>query len=144
MTLRDSLRTVASRCRAIPGQLGLRPYTVDLVVSSWTGAHAGEGTQTQTVTPLVEYSGQPPKVKDADERRVAMGLADVGEKTIGPMTPVASVPWATLTQSAVADGNTVKVKLTHTETGDVTYFRVTAVDTERALGVRMKVFPITK
>ncbi len=142
--IRDSLRTVASRCRAIPGRLGLRTKTVELIVESWTGAVAGEGTRTQTVTLLTEASGQPPKVSAASEKRVALGLADVGEQTIGPLTPVASVPWATLTQSSVADGETAKIRLTHTETGEVVYCRIAHVDTDKPLRVIMRVVPLTE
>lgn len=70
MSLADDLKPVIDRARAIAGSLGFRPYTVSLVVRSWSGARPGLGTATTTETPLTVADGQNPKVKKISQREV--------------------------------------------------------------------------
>ena len=133
MTARDSFRHIANRCRAIPGQFGLRPWRVYLDVSSWSGAgHPGDGTETTTTVELLE-SGQPPKARQASAKAVALGFAEVGSWEIGPITPVAGTAWATLLASTVTSGQTFRVRLVHDETSDAVDLVVTKTTLDRAL-----------
>jgi hypothetical protein len=93
---------------------------------------------------MITESGQPPKVKHAGEKRVALGLAEVGEVTIGPITQVEGSSWETLTQSAVTMGKSVKLRTTHRETGEVVYYRVKQVETGSALHVMIRAVPQTE
>jgi len=85
---RDALRRVAWTVRSIPGQLGARPYTVDIVVTTSSGAELGEGTRT-AVTTRVHENGQPPKVRWLTDRELALAGYATGTVEIGPITPEA-------------------------------------------------------
>lgn len=86
MTLADRLKPLAHKVRGIPGRVGVRPHSVSLLTSSWSGTHSGDGTRTDTTLALTE-GGQNPKVRWAtDEERVVGGLSD-GTVDIGPLTP---------------------------------------------------------
>ena len=52
MTLASDLLSIVSRVRAIPGQLGLRPYTVTVSVRSLSGAYGLEGDAGTTILEL--------------------------------------------------------------------------------------------
>lgn len=140
----QGLRKTLARARGIAGRMGLHPYDVALVVDSWSGARAGEGTKTQSVTKLTE-DGHPPKVQPVSVHRVAIGLAEVGEHWIGPLTQVQSVSWASLTSSSVTAGKSVKIRLTHRETGEVVYHRIKQVSPgSSALHVVLQTVPVTE
>jgi hypothetical protein len=133
MAARDSFRRIANRCRAIPGQFGLRPWRVYLDTSSWSGpTHAGDGTESTTAVELLE-SGQPPKAREASSKAVALGYAEAGQWTVGPITPVLGASWSALLASAVTTGQTFRVRLVHDETGDQIDLAVTKTTYDRAL-----------
>jgi len=130
---RARYRHIATRCRAIPGKHGLRPWHVYLDTSSWSGSdHPGDGTETTTSVELLE-NGQPPKARQASSKDVALGFAEVGEWRIGPVTPVEGTAWATLLASAVTTGQTFRVRLVHDEIGDVVHLVVSKTSKDRAL-----------
>jgi len=83
----DRFRRIADRCRAKPGQFGLREHAVYLVRSSWSGASFGEGTQEETVVPIQVAHQQPPKVRFPSQRELALGMMGEGDLEIGPFTP---------------------------------------------------------
>lgn len=120
MTFRDDIRALAYSVRQIPGDLGVRPYTVSVSVSTWSGATPGEGTEDVTVTAITEANGQPPKVRWlTDEERALGGYADAVIE-VGPITPDfpgGGTSWAVLTQSAAAavPGTVIRYVLTGPE-----------------------------
>lgn len=64
MALVDSLRRVLNASRAIPGQLGLRPFAVSIVRSVGNGnAWDGPGSGSEVVTELKEADDQNPSVR---------------------------------------------------------------------------------
>jgi len=87
MSFRDSIRQLAHSVRAIPGQLGMRPYTVQVVSAVWSGAERGQGTETVTTTAITEADGQPPKVRQLNSEEIAVGGYAEGTWEIGPITP---------------------------------------------------------
>lgn len=129
--------------RSIAGGLGLRQYDVSVLIESWSGSIAGEGTLTSTETAVTE-KGQPPKVRSANEKRVALGLAEVGEITVGPLTPVEGSAWATLEQTGATTGKLAKLKLTHRETGDVLYYRIVESGSDSTLHSSIRAVPLTE
>lgn len=133
MTAREQYRHIANRCRAIPGQFGLRPWRVYLDTSSWSGAgHPGDGSETTTTVELLE-SGQPPKAREASSKAVALGYAEAGSWTVGPITPVIGTAWATLLASAISSGQTFRVRLVHDETGETIDLAISKTTLDRAL-----------
>lgn len=86
-TFRDSILPSMNAIRAIPGQLGWRPYTIAIETRTWSGNEIGEGTETVTSTPIVEQYGQPPKVRWLDPEQLALGGYERATIEIGPMTP---------------------------------------------------------
>lgn len=86
-TFRDSILPSVNAIRAIPGQLGWRPYTLTIETRTWSGAEIGEGTETVTLTPITEQYGQPPKIRWLDTEQLALGGYERATIEIGPMTP---------------------------------------------------------
>ena len=135
----DGMRQLAHQFGSIPGVLGMHLWSVDLVTATWSGDHPGEATETATVTALTRADGQPPRVKHMnDQQRLMLGIGNKAGYEIGPVTPVVGVSWATLTHSSLADGTTVKIRLTHAESGEVVNCVIDHVDDEKALGVTIK------
>lgn len=52
----DYIRAAEDCALTVPAQVDLRPYTVTLYLSSWSGIRQGLGTETVTQTPLYNYS----------------------------------------------------------------------------------------
>lgn len=136
----SGLRKTLNSTRAICGKLGLRPWAVDLVTESWSGDFAGEGTKTTvSTTPLTNANATNPKVVSNNEKRLMLGVADAGIFEIGPITPVEAITWANVTQSAMTVNHTVKIRMTHAETGEVKWCVIEQADTDKALGVKLTV-----
>ncbi len=133
------LRDLAHNLRAIPNTIGIHPWSVDLVVESWSGDYVGEGTRTQTVTPLTHANGTAPRVKVNNNKRMMLGVADSGIYEVGPFTPVAGVSWANLTQSSLSSNQTAKVRLTHAESGEVKWCVIEQSVSEKSLSVTLTV-----
>ncbi len=85
--LRNPMRRLAYKVRAIPGKLGFRPYTVWLEVSVSAGAELGEGARTTTTTQITEADGQPPRVRWLTNQELSLGNYRDGTIEIGPITP---------------------------------------------------------
>lgn len=131
---RDRYRRIANRCRAIPGQHGLRPYEVDIVVGTWAGEYVGRGGSWSQSETILEQ-GHPPKVRFVnEEQRLLRGLAD-GACTIGPVTPDHRDGGTALDAlvPAVAAQQTVHVKITGPAYPSGALFAVKEVKTDRAL-----------
>ena len=94
MTLRDDLLPKIEALRAIPGQLGFRPYTsVALRTRTWSGAEPGDGTPSDENLAL-ETGGQPVKVRQISAREVqaSAGRYTAADFTVGPLTPQHDAP----------------------------------------------------
>jgi hypothetical protein len=90
MSLISDIRSALFCARGIPGELGLRPYTVAVVTDGYDGGEVGQGTRTTISTPITEGGGQPPKVRFlSTEQRVLAGLGDDSVE-VGPITPTCS------------------------------------------------------
>lgn len=139
----DGFRQLAHDFGSLPGEFGMHPYTVSIVTKGWSGSDTGKGTATETVTPVTRANGQPPKVREISLRRIALGIGfEVGDMEIGPVTPVLGVAWADLLQTALANNSEALIRLTHTETGEATDYRIHNVQKGKALSVRIIVKPV--
>ena len=133
MPAADKFRAIAHRVRAIPGRFGLRPFRAYIVTSTYSGTYAGDGTETETVTELLE-SGQPPKVEFAGEEQIATGSMERGEVTVGPITPQHATGGTALSTIDVAavDQQNVWLKLVGPGAVD-RRFAVLEVSTDKSL-----------
>lgn len=89
MALRDDLLPMIDELRAIPGELGFRPYTaVRFRTRTWSGERPGDGTSTDVLLAL-ETGGQPAKVERLSGRLIAASAGRYldGDLRVGPLTP---------------------------------------------------------
>lgn len=87
---RNSIRKIAHRVRAIPGEMGWRPYTVQVEYAVYSGAKWGEGSKLVTTTSVTEYGGQPPKVRWLSDQEIAIASGNGSQNAtvqVGPITP---------------------------------------------------------
>ncbi len=138
---RDRYRRIANRARAIPGQHGLRPYTVAIIVGSWSGAYVGKGDKTEVLAAITEQGGYPPKVAFLSEEALALAASSgaggllKGSCTVGPITPDYPGGGTALSDllPAVTAHKTVHVKLTGPAYPTGAKFLVKEVKTDKAL-----------
>jgi hypothetical protein len=89
MALAQDLLPLIESLRAIPGELGFRPYTsVRLRTRTWSGAEPGDGTATDAFLALTT-GGQPAKVREITSREVQSsgGRYTDADFVVGPLTP---------------------------------------------------------
>jgi hypothetical protein len=111
----SSLLPGLDRLRTIPGSLGLRPYSVSLLVTTWTGDTTGigigRGTKTDTLTPITLAGGQPPKIRRLSYKETVAGGGKYqeGDFKIGPLTPDyvgGGVPFSVMAPTRTGDART--------------------------------------
>ena len=85
MTIADNLKVLAHSIRAIPGRMGIRVHSIQLVISDWSGLHSGDGTRTDSFTKILE-TGQNPKVAWMTDEERALADLSSGSVKIGPIT----------------------------------------------------------
>lgn len=89
MSLRDDLLPLVDELRALPGELGFRPFTsVVLRTRTWSGEEPGDGTPTD-VNLALETGGQVVKVAQLTSREVqaSAGRYTQADFKVGPLTP---------------------------------------------------------
>lgn len=91
MTLAEDLLPDLEEIRGIPdGDLGLRPFTVSVLVRTWSGARVGLGTKTDVTTVLTNDQGKArvrARSLTAKDVVASGGLYSADDWRIGPMTP---------------------------------------------------------
>lgn len=68
--LSEQLKAALDAVRAIPDQLGLRPYTVSIRVRTWSGERAGLGTKTDADGYIVVGDGYRPSVREISSQDI--------------------------------------------------------------------------
>lgn len=143
MSLADGLRAIVFHTRAIPGALGLRRYAVAIVHRSWSGANTGDGVPTINVTPLVEGSGRPPKVRFVNSEERTVRDLPSGAVMIGPITP--DFPGGGTLLSSIRAwqnrGDEVYVRLTGPRFPDGVEYHFAGFETEKALHYTITAHP---
>lgn len=146
MTLRDALLPAIAAIRSIPGQLGIRPYTVAIIRGTWSGTNTGRGTSIDEQWPITEGNGQPPKVRELGTEELALGNLGKGAIRIGPITP--GFPGGgnplELLKPCVTAGQTVHVVLTGPEYPNGAKFLVKDVKTDMALHWTLVCEPVSE
>lgn len=87
-SLKDDLLPLIDGLRAIPGELGFRPYQVWVRVTTYAGPRPGSGVVSVSETRLL-VGGQNPKVRSKKSKDVVAGTSEFQEAVyeIGPLTP---------------------------------------------------------
>ncbi len=135
-TLADRLKRTVFKGRGIAGTLGFRPYRVYFSTEFYTsGAFAG----TDTVE-LTEGNGQPPRVKSKRGQDIPIGAQAPDMLEVGPVTPIGTT-LEILTDwfQPVVDGETRHLVLVGPGMADGKRYRVTNIDTDRALGWKIRI-----
>ena len=146
MTLRDQLLPLLFGVRAIPGQLGLRNYTVAILCGTWSGTNTGRGDTIDESIPVTEGGGQPPKVRQVSTEELALGSLGKGSIRIGPITPGfpgGGNPLENL-KPCVNAGQTLHVVLTGPEYPNGAKFLIKDVQTDRALHWTLTCEPVSE
>lgn len=88
MSLKDDLLPVVDALKAIPGELGFRPFQVWVRTTTYAGPRVGVGARSVTETQLL-VGGQNPKVREVKSKDVVAGTPELMDATfdIGPLTP---------------------------------------------------------
>jgi hypothetical protein len=146
VTIADDLKALLYTHRGLPGTMGLRPHSVAIVTTTYSGPHTGEGTKTETVTPVVESGNQNPKVRWLSDKELAAGgYVEGGVIEIGPITPSTSTVGtdiADLLASALEDGDMHHLRITGPRHPSGARYRVTALDPGKALRYMVKAVPV--
>lgn len=144
MTLADDLKPLLWTVRAIPGQLGLRPYAVKIVQSTWSGIYPGRGEKTSSEISITESGGTNPKVRFLDEEKRALANLNHGAADIGPITPDSGASGTALSSllPALADGAALHVKLIGPAYPDGALFAIKEAKTDRAMRWMLRVEPV--
>lgn len=136
MSFAESLKPALYRIRAIPGSLGLRPYSVKAVNIDYG---PGFTSPTETETTITEYGGQNPKVRwlTAEEKTVG-GYSD-GTIRVGPITPgdgTVGTLLATLLRTP-AVGDAARFVVTGPEHPSGAAYKLNEISTDKALHYTM-------
>lgn len=134
-TFREAILPSVNSIRAIPGQLGWRPYTVVIEQRTWSGAEIGQGTETITTTAVVEKYGQPPKARWLDTEQLALAGYERATIEIGPITPAypgGGLLAATLEPHTLPNNTVINYKLVGPAYPDGVYCRLVSINTDRA------------
>lgn len=144
MTLADDLKPLVWSIRAIPGNLGLRPYSVAIVNGYKQGTHTGDLTIFET-TSVTEGGGQSPRVRWLSDEEVALAGIGHGLVEIGPITPSHTgdgTDLGLLTAAELDAGDVLHVLITGPKHPDGAVYRVVKVTADRALQYRLTCRPV--
>jgi len=153
VSVRDECRSLLAEARGIAGSdcFGLHPFRVYLRTTSSSGSHTGDGTLTSSEVEILE-DGSPPKVTkpgatraggEGDRIMFSDDAADSDVFMIGPLTPVASSSWSSLTGGGVSAGESWHLRVRHVETGEDTICRVVDVDDQSSLHVTITAIAVS-
>lgn len=145
-SFRNSLLPMISRVRALPGQMGLRPYSVALITGTWNGTNTGRGALAQDVVPVTEANGQPPKVRVMNTEELALAGLGKGSMKIGPITPPFAGGGSPLiaARAALQAGQTMHVMLTGPDMPEGNLFLIKSWNADRALHETLVVSPVAE
>lgn len=145
-TLADNLKSLAFNIRGIPGDLGIRPHTVELVEREWSGTHSGDGTRTDNVTPIQEARNRPPKVRWLSDEELAVGGLSNGSIAIGPITSDHGL----ISRLSGIDGSDIDVgdarylRITGPRHPNGAKYRITKITADRAIHYMINAAPVDK
>lgn len=145
-TIADSLRGLANTIRAIPGQFGIRPYTVSVTTRARSGTYGLEGGAANVTTQITEADGQPPKVRGLNDEEIALGTLPKGAIRVGPITPSHSAgggaDFATIVGQDNAETEILYYTLTGPEFPDGSKYKLARAHSDRAIHYTLDLAPV--
>jgi hypothetical protein len=145
MTFASDLLPLLNSIRGIPGELGLRPHTVEIVTRTYAGAHTGEGAMSETATPLTHENDQPPRCRWLnDEQRALAGLVK-DACDIGPVTPAntaGGTELASIDGTDLTRGGTLHLRITGPNHPDGALYRIIRIRRDKALSYLIRAEPV--
>lgn len=144
MTLADDLKPLARAIRGIPGTLGIRPHTVQLLEREWDGTYTGDGTRTDTLTSLLEGNNQPPKVRWMSDEELAVGNLSSGTIEVGPITSDhdAIARLGDIRGDDLDDGDARYLVITGPKHPNGAKYRITELRADRAIHYMLRAKPV--
>lgn len=142
----DRYRRIANRVRAIPGFHGLRPYSVAILITTYSGDYTGRGDAITEVTPITEANGQPPKVRQLNTEELALTGLGKGALRIGPITPAHDTGGTAIEtiKPCLAAGQTLHVLVTGPEYPNGAKFALKSFNSDHAIHFTMDVEPVSE
>ena len=143
-TVAESILPALELARSQAGVIGWHIHSVDLVVSAWSGAHTGDGTETAATRRLVEANGQNPKVHWLNDEELALGNLESGSCEIGPMTPLFATGGTALAWlgGELASGQTLHLIITGIKHPEGAVYRVKNADQETPTKLMLTCVPV--
>jgi hypothetical protein len=90
-TLKDDLLPIVESIRGIPGDIGLRVFTVAAIrIVQWSGTRVGLGNSSYSEVPIAVASGKyAPKIRQLSQEDIVRSGGDLDsvQYEIGPVTP---------------------------------------------------------
>ncbi len=145
MVAADSFKRLARAKRAIPGRMGLRPHTVELLAVSWTGTYSGDGTRFEDSFPITETDGQPPKVRWLTDDEIAVGSISSGTIEVGPITSEftgGGITMDELQATTLGTGGSRVLRIVGPKHPNGAFYRITEVRADRAIHWKLRAAPI--
>lgn len=145
MTFATDLRSTLRSIRSIPGQLGLRPYSVSVCVRFNSGRYGLEGTTTDVVSQITEAGGHPPKIRFLNDEQINISALPKGSVTVGPITPESlsgGLTIADLTGASSEPGELVHFILVGPEMPEGGRYRLVGSQSDRALHYMLTLAPL--
>jgi hypothetical protein len=143
----DAYRAICFQARAIPGQFGLRPHTVEVGITGYTGANTGDGSPTAAWTLIHEAGGISPKVRQLKGDEIAIGNLADGAIRIGPITPDftgGGTSVAVLMAEGIATGQMRHLRITGPMHPNGALYAIKSSDFTAALHYYLTAEPITQ
>ena len=145
MGFRNDIRALAYELRAMAGRdFEIRPYSVAVVVKSWSGDNPGEGTESTDTTVVTEANSQPPKVRILNDEQIALGNLPRESIKVGPITPDfpgGGTNITTLTGNGATVGESFYYLITGPQFPSGARFLLEKVESDRTFGYSVTLKP---
>lgn len=146
MALADDLKAIVWSVRAIPGQLGLRPYSATIVQGVDLGEQTGDDAGVYLDVPILEASGQSPRIRQLSDEELALAGLGAGLWKVGPFTPdftSGGTAIADMLGTTLDAGDTLRIRLTGPRYPDGALFRIVKVGHDHALHYDLTLAPVS-
>ena len=144
MSFADALKPRLRVIRAIPGKLAIRPHRAFLRRKTFAGENDGLQTTSLTETEIVEVNGYPPKIRQLNDERRALGNLAAGSVEIGPVTTEGTdggIPFEDLRGTSLERDEFLQVRISG-PSGDAVY-AIKSITLDRALHYKLVCEPVS-
>jgi hypothetical protein len=145
MSFADDIKPLLNSIRGIPGQFGLRPYSVDIVIRRKAGKYGLDGSASEVSRITLSEGGYPPKVRILNDEELALGGLGRGALQVGPITPdflTGGASFAEITASAAQDHDLVHFEVTGPAHPNGARYRLIDAQSDRAMHWMLRLAPV--